>query len=545
MTLESNEKDGAWYQRIAAFISEAPPEVRGLMGRLVASALVVLGCLFFLADGGWRVDLGYTCAAFGIVCLVELVLWVPWMKRPKMPMLIRPMGMETPLSQEWLEEQQRREERQRIVDYEDSLEQSKQERKINLIRVPIEMALLIGLAIYLGFLTSGSTNPFSPAKGRMDKYLQEQRRTQAELEQVQEELSKSKADQAQEREQFSKSRDELTNSLEKIAKERDDLAQKIAAMQQNGGDSRPPGPPGNGGRGAATDAGDGGIHLSWSVLLLAIVALVVLGLVAKKHKEALPVAGAAGLAIEALKHGGELSKMTEAMYWHLLNYFLFVSVALLVVFVVVAVLDIWKRYIGRAGAKVEHEAPSESRKPTSFWEAVWLWMKGGDKGEKKESTESYLSSLGFSVLVLLWAAVMVGYKAGGTETTPKPPKPASTELSSKPLPTLGPFIDGKDALVGGDETLEQWKKAIAGQEMRRGDIVILQGATDCKPFRPNGRGNLRLADDRSKKAEKWLQPEMAKLGVSLSQVSVQQPERCKESADLRNVYPFLIQGSQP
>ena len=542
MTLGSNKKDDAWYQRVAASISEAPPEVRGLMGRLVASALVVLGCLFFLADGGWRVELGYTCAAFGMVCLVELVLWVPWIKQPKIPMLIRPMGME---SQEWLEEQQRREEEQSIVDYEASLKRSKRERKINLIRVPVEMALLIGLAIYLGFLTLGSTNPFFPAKGRMDKYLQEQTRTQAKLEQVQEELSKSKADQAQEREQFSKNRDELTKSFDKITKERDDLAQKIEAIRQNGGDGSPPGSPGNGGRGTATDTGDGGIHLSWSVLLLAIVALVVLGLVAKKHKEALPVAGAAGLALEALKHGGELSKMTEAMYWHLLNYFLFVSVALLVVFVVVAVLDIWKRHIGRARATVEHEVPSESRKPTSFWEAVWLRMKGGDKGERKESTESYLSSLGFSVLVLLWAAVMVGYKAGGIETTPKPPKPASTELSSKPLPMLGPFIDGKDSLVGGDETLEQWKKAIAGQEMRHGDIVILQGATDCKPFRPKGRGNLRLADDRSKKAEEWLQPEMAKLGVSLSQVSVQQPERCKESADLRNVYPFLIQGNQP
>jgi hypothetical protein len=93
MTRESKEKNGAWYQRIVASISEAPPEVRGLMGRLVAVVLLVLGCLFFLADGGWRVELGCTCAAFGIVCLVELVLWVPWIEWPKTGN--RPMGMET------------------------------------------------------------------------------------------------------------------------------------------------------------------------------------------------------------------------------------------------------------------------------------------------------------------------------------------------------------------------------------------------------------------------------------------------------------------
>jgi hypothetical protein len=543
MTLENSKRDDTWYQSIAAFISEAPPEVRGLMGRLMASALVVFGCLFILADGGWRVELGYTFAALGAVFMVELVLWTPRIKYPKMPIRIRPLGVETSSSQEWQEEQ-RREEEQRIVDdYNESLRRSRLELRINLIRVPIEMALLIGLAIYMGFLTPGSTNPFSPAKGKLDKYVQEQRRTQAELRQVQEELSKNKADQAQDKEQFSKSREEQTKSLDKVTKQSDDLARRIAAMQQNGGNSRPSGPPGNGGGGAATGSDDGGIHLSWSVLLLAIVALVVLGLVAKKHKEALPVAGAAGLATEALKHGGELSKMTEAMYWHLLNYFLFVSVALLVVFVVVAVLDIWKRSTGRAGSKVEHEAPSESRKTTSVLETVWSWIKGGDKGEKKESTDSYLSSLGFSVLVLLWAAVMVGYKASTPTTPPQGPDPKRLAISAATLIPLHPtqrFVD-KLARKNPEGDSQDLVKSLNAQQREEGDLLLLVGSTDCRQYKHPG-GNDQLAKDRANLVKESLKGMIPAPGLEIITGSLNQAEKCAGAAEQMAVYPFLIQA---
>ena len=71
MTLESNEKDDPWYQRVADSISEAPPEIRGLIGRLLACGLVALGCLFFLAGGGWPVELGYISAVFGMVFLCQ------------------------------------------------------------------------------------------------------------------------------------------------------------------------------------------------------------------------------------------------------------------------------------------------------------------------------------------------------------------------------------------------------------------------------------------------------------------------------------------
>jgi len=285
-----------------------------------------------------------------------------------------------------------------------------------------------------------------------------------------------------------------------------------------------------------------GFSLSWWWVLVAIVALIVVGLVAKKHKEVVPVAGAAGLATAALKDASELAKMNEHMYWYLLGTFLAVSGVLILLFFAAAIIDLFKRATPVQAPPADAHAAGESL--WSKWVARWF----GKPEDKPESKENYLSSLGFSVVVLLWAAVMVGYKVPGHENGTKSGSTgvADKSLESRALKPLRPFMDGLPELKDPEE-LNRWEGYLASQEMHRGDILLLLGSADCKAFRKggDGRDNPTLAKDRAKKVRDWLKPMMDARGVELDPDSVEQHERCRESADLRAVYPFLIQATGP
>jgi hypothetical protein len=143
-------------------------------------------------------------------------------------------------------------------------------------------------------------------------------------------------------------------------------------------------------------------------VLVAIIALIVIGLLAKKHKEVVPVAGAAALATEALRHASELAKMNEQMYWCVLRTFLAVTGVLVVLFFVAAIIDLRKRATAApAAAPTAASASAAPASASAAGERKWRkrvagllgkWVAGlfGESDGQPESKENYLSTLGFS-----------------------------------------------------------------------------------------------------------------------------------------------------
>jgi hypothetical protein len=82
--------------------------------------------------------------------------------------------------------------------------------------------------------------------------------------------------------------------------------------------------------------------------------------------------------------------------------------------------------------------------------------------------------------------------------------------------------------------------------MDAGDMLLLVGSADCKPFRQGGDGldNPMLAQNRARAVSEWLKPEMDARGVRVQVVPLDQHKSCRESEELRAVYPFLVHGAQ-
>src|SRR5208282_4014990 len=68
---------------------------------------------------------------------------------------------------------------------------------------------------------------------------------------------------------------------------------------------------------------------------------------------------------------------------------------------------------------------------------------------------------------------------------------------------------------------------------------VLVGSADCKPFRHGGDGldNPMLAQNRAQAVSEWLKPEMDSRRVRVEVVPLDQHKSCRESEELRAVYP--------
>jgi hypothetical protein len=89
----------------------------------------------------------------------------------------------------------------------------------------------------------------------------------------------------------------------------------------------------------------------------------------------------------------ELAKMNVRMYSDILRTFIWVCVVLIVLFFIAAITDLYKH----SSAVPDPAAPADEGQPWPKWVARLF----GKRKDKPETKESYLSSLGFSVVVLL------------------------------------------------------------------------------------------------------------------------------------------------
>ncbi len=223
--------------------------------------------------------------------------------------------------------------------------------------------------------------------------------------------------------------------------------------------------------------------------------------------------------------------------------FLAVSSVLIALFLVAAIADIRRRHRKALEPVPGEPLPSEGALAT--W---WHRLFGRPAKQEGEAKEDYLSSLGFSVAVLLWAVVMVGYKLPEPEKPPPSTPAVGKPLKSSALPPLRRFGEGQTQLQDDNnhQNLDRWTNVVI-EATHPGDMLLLLGSTDCKPFRKGGDGktNPSLAADRARAVRDWLLPIAAAHGVDLDFSSVAQHERCREAADLRAVYPFLIEPTDP
>ncbi|RXH55719.1 hypothetical protein [Granulicella sibirica] len=282
----------------------------------------------------------------------------------------------------------------------------------------------------------------------------------------------------------------------------------------------------------------------WSLVLVFLAGFAALAFVGKKHSEAVPIAGAAGLAAEVVKHADQYAKLSDKMYWWVLGGYLGISFALTVLFC----LAIW-RSLKIAGEKTRvaelmmGKAEKEPREEENQDKEDEDGAKDG-KGKKsdKEREKGFLSSsssLGYSVLVLLWAFAITAYPAPSRGSAPGV---ETTALRPEELSPVRQYVKGHELLRDSDKDQPRiLGDSLAKMHLTPHDIVLLLGSTDCTPFRKGGEGNNPdLAQKRAVELGKALATRSELKDIHFTPLAVKQHERCLESADLRAVYPFLI-----
>jgi cell division protein FtsB len=282
----------------------------------------------------------------------------------------------------------------------------------------------------------------------------------------------------------------------------------------------------------------------WSLVLLGVVALIAVAYVGKKHSEAVPVAGAAALAADVIKNADRYAKLGDKMYWWVLGGYLGVSVTLTVLFCIA----IWKSFkrgsddaaaamlmMGETtGGSGEQKEGGDKKNGKEVDED-----KKGKEEEKKRGFLSSASSLGYSVLVLLWAFAMTSYRASSKIEAPKN---EVKSLGPLPLRPVRRYVKGFAVLEPKDKDASRtFGDELVGRHLKPEDLLLLLGSTDCTPFRRGEDGsNPDLAEKRAKALTEVLRERPDLKELNIQPMWLDQHERCRESADLRAVYPFLI-----
>jgi Na+-transporting methylmalonyl-CoA/oxaloacetate decarboxylase gamma subunit len=451
----------------------AKSEVRNTGSRLVGCVLVILAGACALLSLG----IGLVFALSYAILAAGMVCVIETIWREMLPIPPRPAKTpNTPSSAA-----------QESLEFEEILARARDRRMVNAIRAIADLLVSIGLALLAATYLNPVQPPHSPAN--------------------------------------------MVSSAE-LEKRQADINEARAQLQQKN-DSRN----GEGKNGASPLAGLWAVLSPIDLVILGIVAIVVVGLVAKKHKEVVPVAGSATLAGEAIKHADKLSKMSPEMYERVLTAVLWCSGVLLVLFAATAILDLHRsRQADRE--KTTEDTPSQTGPPSWIARALPRLRKlfSDDSEPKVNVQENYLSSLGFSVLVLLWAAVVIGYNVPPTGNPIQPEAPKQTSISLQPLTPISNFVSGQSSPKD-SEAVKNWVDDISQSGIRTGGILFLLGSTDCERYQG---GNGELARKRAGQAKAWLGSLETK-GVNIVAKATEQQRNCASSNDLRAVFPFLIQ----
>ncbi|MDE1176685.1 MAG: hypothetical protein PW789_08755 [Edaphobacter sp.] len=262
----------------------------------------------------------------------------------------------------------------------------------------------------------------------------------------------------------------------------------------------------------------------WNIwLLLAIAAGVVfLAFAVKEHPATTAPLAAAGLALAAMK-SDHVSHFDRVASWVFLGAFVLVA-GVLVWFA----LYRWKRLMPHDGEADE-----------------------GRSKRKSKLVESPLNVV-LSMAILLWTGLVLCYhqrmprpenKPTDGPVQPQPPvdHPLEGKVEYKlltPIPGFAPFHSEIPAAK--EDAVEKLAAELGSPQSAR---LLLLGSADCTAIR-KGREltNKQLAEQRALVVKDALQRRGVPKGVAVDAVSLHQYDRCRESEDLRAVFPVLLLG---
>jgi preprotein translocase subunit SecG len=253
------------------------------------------------------------------------------------------------------------------------------------------------------------------------------------------------------------------------------------------------------------------------IVVIAAAAGLLAWVVRKRPSTAAPL-GATGLAVAAIKNADHLSR---------LGRFSFGLLLILFALVVAALLFFCFMQRGNSSAKDTEET-------------------GGGNGEDEKKVVESPLNITFSLAVLLWAAIIVAYRA---EKPPSPTKgstpTAGQTVSEKLLSPVSGFqpysSDVSKISKQYPEPISTLMSEVSMADPKPGDLLLLLGSADCTAIRKRRMTNGDLALYRAAAVQKILQDQLRD-SVRIEAKSLHQHESCSQSEDLRAVFPVLIQA---
>ena len=150
----------------------------------------------------------------------------------------------------------------------------------------------------------------------------------------------------------------------------------------------------------------------------------------------------------------------------------------------------------------------------------------------------------FSFAILLWALMVVCYRAPAEKKNEPPVQPASTKVTAMMLPSITDFSPYSSAVPNQETTIAGLASSAAEKGARSGDVLILLGSADCQAIHAPGDSNTSLAERRANAVRNLLLPRNLLNPTSIRVELLHQQEKCTESGDLRAVFPILIHVGQ-
>jgi flagellar basal body-associated protein FliL len=279
-----------------------------------------------------------------------------------------------------------------------------------------------------------------------------------------------------------------------------------------------------------------------TLLIILIIALVVafVGFAIWKRPSAAAPVGATAIAMAVVENAVHLSPVGGSHLWRVVYILLIVGLVVTAAGVV-RIFLLMKSGKNNEPQKISRE--NQGGLGTALLQRLRHFFFTLISGDPKAPTELPLLTLGFSLLVLVWALVLVAHR---TDTITSQPDSSSYVSERPPLPAVT-FKSESDPMVPDMDTLDELKRQIGDQKPEEGDMLLLIGSADCARIRSSKElpsTNGQLAKRRAERVQHSLEDAGlgTKNGLSIKANYLPQYDSCMPTSELRAVFPFLFRS---
>jgi heme/copper-type cytochrome/quinol oxidase subunit 2 len=229
--------------------------------------------------------------------------------------------------------------------------------------------------------------------------------------------------------------------------------------------------------------------------------------------------GATGLAAAVIKNPEHLSRLS----W---GNFLFILIIFSVVAAVLLILCFMEF--------LDHDTPRDEEGEES----------DGKHRTEKKVVESPLNIV-FSLAVLLWAVIIACYHAepaiGPVQPAAAPRLTPRASVLESPLSGFPRREDDPTKIPKSRADLLTWKTNMSNALAKPGDLLLLLGSADCTSIQKSkDMTNKDLARNRAENVRRMLIKTGPLTDKEIQAESLYQHQNCRESEDMRAVFPVLI-----